>query len=320
MREDQTQHQNPNSQSKPPQFGLRAIFVVTAMVAMVAAGARFGCFAGAFAAVSAVALVVTNWASRTGRDRVSRVGTWVLATSFTLMLLAVGDSQIRGVKKEALHNVCKNNLKDIAVAVSKYRNKHGRFPPAVIYDFSGKPMHSWRTLILPYLEEGSLFAEYRFDEPWDSLHNKEVTYVQVMVFQCAASERVGPCDTNYVALIAPGSIWSGEQGAKLDELTDGDKHTLIIIELKNSGIHWAEPRDLDLDNLPQGFDKNHLGKSLSPHVKGIVAVYADGHVETIPSNSSIEELKAAVSKSDGKMADFEKYENRVVPIPIEAKP
>ena len=38
-----------------------------------------------------------------------------------------------------------------------YHDEHGSFPPAYIADASGKPMHSWRVLILPYLDEKGLY-------------------------------------------------------------------------------------------------------------------------------------------------------------------
>ena len=47
---------------------------------------------------------------------------------------------------------CTNNLKQIAAALQAYHQANGCFPPAYIADKSGKPMHSWRVLILPYLD------------------------------------------------------------------------------------------------------------------------------------------------------------------------
>ena len=45
------------------------------------------------------------------------------------------------------------------------------FPPAVIFGPDGKPWHSWRVLILPYLEENELYNAYDFSQPWDSPRN-----------------------------------------------------------------------------------------------------------------------------------------------------
>ena len=33
-------------------------------------------------------------------------------------------------------------------------------------------MHSWRVLLLPYLDQLELYNAYRFDEPWDGPNNR----------------------------------------------------------------------------------------------------------------------------------------------------
>jgi hypothetical protein len=35
----------------------------------------------------------------------------------------------------------------------------------------GTPLLSWRVLVLPYLGQEELFAQFRLTEPWDSDHN-----------------------------------------------------------------------------------------------------------------------------------------------------
>ena len=55
-----------------------------------------------------------------------------------------------------------------------YRDTYKVFPPAFIADADGKPMHSWRVLLLPYLEQQVFYMRYRFDEPWDSPHNRSL--------------------------------------------------------------------------------------------------------------------------------------------------
>ena len=47
-------------------------------------------------------------------------------------------------------------------------------PPAYFADESGKPLHSWRVLILPFLDEGALYKQYDFSEPWDGPNNSRL--------------------------------------------------------------------------------------------------------------------------------------------------
>ena len=48
--------------------------------------------------------------------------------------------------------VVPNNLYQITLALESYHQTNGRFPPAYIADKNGKPMYSWRVLILPFLD------------------------------------------------------------------------------------------------------------------------------------------------------------------------
>src|SRR5579864_1434043 len=58
---------------------------------------------------------------------------------------------------------CKNNLKYIGQALHNYHDTFGSFPPAYIADSNGRPMHSWRVLLLPFFDQAraTLYAKYR---------------------------------------------------------------------------------------------------------------------------------------------------------------
>ncbi|HEV3023824.1 MAG TPA: DUF1559 domain-containing protein, partial [Pirellulales bacterium] len=45
--------------------------------------------------------------------------------------------------------------------------------PAFVADDEGKPMHSWRVLILPFIEQQPLYDQYDFSEPWNGPHNAD---------------------------------------------------------------------------------------------------------------------------------------------------
>jgi prepilin-type processing-associated H-X9-DG protein len=95
---------------------------------------------------------------------------------------------------------------------------------------------------------------------------------------------------------------------------DGLDKTILLVEMKNSGIHWAEPRDLDLDNLPPTIDKNRLFESLSAHEGGVFVAFADGHIEHLPmKHSSLEYLEALVSRNGGETNEWENDMPRVAP-------
>jgi len=68
----------------------------------------------------------------------------------------------------------KTNLKQIALAMHNYHDTYGTFPPHAIYSKDGKPLLSWRVMILPYIEQNNLYQQFHLDEPWDSEHNQKL--------------------------------------------------------------------------------------------------------------------------------------------------
>ncbi len=78
--------------------------------------------------------------------------------------------------------------------------------------------------------------------------------------------------------------------------------------MQNSGIQWAEPRDLDLDNLPPGVSKAAILKSLVVHHNaGIHVAMADGNVLFISpkvSNRRLEALTTAAGKENAKVDEL----------------
>ena len=95
--------------------------------------------------------------------------------------------------------------------MSQYEAANGCFPPAYIADKHGKPMYSWRVLLLPYLDQEDLADRYRFDEPWDSPANRTVTDLAIGLYQCPSQPGVNGPTTNYMMVVGPHTISDGRE-------------------------------------------------------------------------------------------------------------
>jgi prepilin-type processing-associated H-X9-DG protein len=93
-------------------------------------------------------------------------------------------------------------------------------------------------------------------------------------------------------------FWGIGKGIKMAEIKDGLSNTIMLIEMKNSGISWSEPRDLDLDHLPKGLTHPNLLESVTNHPGIINVAFADGSVRAI-STSIPWELFVALTTIDG---------------------
>ena len=99
---------------------------------------------------------------------------------------------LEAAREAARRSQCANNLKQIALAMHNYHDVFKSFPPAVITDKNGRPMHSWRVAILPFIEQAALYKNYKFDEPWDGPNNRNLDNIAIPVFRCPSDPGHGP--------------------------------------------------------------------------------------------------------------------------------
>jgi hypothetical protein len=138
---------------------------------------------------------------------------------------------------------CRNNLRQIAIALHMYHDTYGTFPAPYIADEKGQPMHSWRILIQPFLEGQNLYDTYDFSEPWDGPNNRQLANVNIYDLRCpGASLAAG--ETTVFAIVGPQAAWLAGRGRTLSELADGSDDKLLLIEAVGRNVNWLEPKDL----------------------------------------------------------------------------
>jgi prepilin-type processing-associated H-X9-DG protein len=280
--------------------------LVTFIAAVLAAGAAAGGTVGVALSLFGFCLVVGLWTWRAGRDQLSNFLGLLAFIALVVAILAPSTSGPRPVSRRA---ICANNMKQLGAALSGYQTaRNGGFPPVWTTDVGGKPLCSWRELVLPYLERNDIYQLYRRDEPWDSQNNSRLSALHLELFGCPSDPgAVGYRNTSYVAIVGTGTIWRPGQGVNLAAVKDGAANTILLVEMRNSGIKWAEPRDLDLNNLPPGITQQNLLHTLSNHAGGFDALFIDGHVEFIPETISWRDFMALLTIVGGETVDRSKW-------------
>ena len=81
---------------------------------------------------------------------------------------------VQKVRQSANRAQSANNLRQIALAMHNYHDSNGHFPAQAIYSKDGKPLLSWRVLLLPYLDQDALYRQFKLDEAWDGPHNEKL--------------------------------------------------------------------------------------------------------------------------------------------------
>jgi hypothetical protein len=187
-----------------------------------------------------------------------------------------------------------DHLMVIGAAIHNYESSHGTFPPAYTTDANGKPLLSWRVLILPYLREDDLYQQFHLGEPWDSAHNKKLIARMPAVFKSPGSKVAGQGKTNYLTVRGDDTIFPGEEKITPAQVTDGLSSTIMTVEASDAkAVVWTKPDDLAYD------DKKPLAGLVGLRRDGFLAGFADGHVRRIKSSVKPETLNALFTRDGG---------------------
>jgi len=214
-----------------------------------------------------------------------------------------GTTAIPAAGRAATRTQCSNNLRQIGIAMLNYHDTYGSYPPAYIPDEKGQPKHSWRVLLLPFLEQQTLYDQYDFDQPWDSPENAALGNLMPEVYRCPSDTLSAFSETSYAMIVGPGTISDGAGATKIAEITDGTAVTILVVEAAGSGIHWLDPRDLKAERISYLVNDPVDGGILSDHADGANVLFSDGSVMFVPGSVDPEEVKAMCTVSGGEAVD-----------------
>lgn len=185
---------------------------------------------------------------------------------------------------------CKNNLKQIVLALHNYHDTFQAFPPASTVDANGKPLHSWRTLILPYLDQVPLYKKIDLSKAWDDPANEEAYKTVLHAYRCPSTD--GPqTHTTYLAVVTPNSCLRPAEPRPMSEVTDDRGETIIVIEVDvDQAVHWMSPVDAN-EALVLGIGP----KTKHAHAGGGHAAYVDGSIRFLHAEWSAADRLARIS-------------------------
>jgi prepilin-type processing-associated H-X9-DG protein len=255
-----------------------------------------------------VALVRGSFPARDSQSRARH--TWKVLRKWGLFVLGVLLFvalllPMFSMPREAVRRAhCMNNLRQIGLAMSAYHDAHQCFPPAYTSDTKGRPLHSWRTLVLPYLEYGGLYDQLRLAEPWNSPHNKAVfaSAETPAPYRCP-SGRDDPQYTSYAMVVGPGTVSDGPNSRRREDVRDGLNKTVIVVEAAGHGIPWYEPRDLDFAHMSFTI-KDPNGNAIRSEHSGLAnALFADGSTRLLNQDLRPEFIKSLLTIAGGE--DFD---------------
>jgi prepilin-type N-terminal cleavage/methylation domain-containing protein/prepilin-type processing-associated H-X9-DG protein len=209
---------------------------------------------------------------------------------------------IQAARESARRSQCANNLKQISLAVLSYESAHSVLPPSGIvrmhhdtefevdiFNPLGGKRFSWAVVILPFIEEQSLFEQFDLsnqilfqdDEPQahsvpaylcpsDTAPQSKYQYRdlgrQIEVAKGNYAAYVSPFHVD-LQMLFPGALIA--EGQKISQISDGTSSTLILSEVRTLDSPadqrgaWALPLPgaslLAFDMHPVGWKDEHSG-------------------------------------------------------------
>lgn len=210
------------------------------------------------------------------------------------VLIALLLPAVQAAREAGRNMQCRNNLKQIGLGVLGYENVHGRFPPP---NFSSPTRSGLFILILPFLDQQSLYSRWDFKYHFYDDANAPVEQAHLSVYNCPSSpggnqmfsgyysSKGGNFDgaviaytanTKNLAKLGPPEDTMGDclSGApRVAEITDGLSNTMIIHERACRHQYWVQGRMIE----PQPSDFNPGGNSTIGQTISYPATYsADG--------------------------------------------
>lgn len=191
----------------------------------------------------------------------------LVVVAIVAVLIALLLPAVQAARESARQATCQNHLKQQILAVHMYHDTQGKVPPLYNGDkdpfagfLLGITSHSWRSVILPYVEQQSLFDSIDFSNYATDATNQRATTVPVVIYQCPSTPRDQPVArglwvgrgqldesllaavTDYNAaeglvegpICVPGGwgefVGSAQREVSFSDITDGISNTILLVE------------------------------------------------------------------------------------------
>jgi hypothetical protein len=193
------------------------------------------------------------------------------------------------------------SLEALGSALQAHQDVHGSYPPKGLVSEDGTALLSWRVLLLEQLGYASLAAAFRYDEPWDSEHNRKLIPLMPAVFSGDAAIPGGK--TPYVAVVSSSGAISDRYATRGSDIQDPPDKTLLLLEVTPGVAQvWTQPVD------PTVNDCRNFDTFLRFRNDRVLACFVDASLGAIALGTPELEWKKLISIRDGQriQADIER--------------
>ena len=229
---------------------------------------------------------------------------------------------IQSVRESARSIACRNNLRQIGLALQNYHSAFMHFPSGVTgwrpfgsFDQSKRNL-AWSVFILPQLEQGNLYQQIDLSQAYDSPLNQDAGSQSISVYQCPSATRASKQE-DALGIIDYGGIYGERINSRNDppkgcmifddpisigDITDGTSNTLIVSEdSQSSDEQWINGRNVFDQAFPINAAPEFENDIRSNHPGGANGVFADGHVQFLSESMEMYTLGGICTRASGEI-------------------
>jgi prepilin-type processing-associated H-X9-DG protein len=223
---------------------------------------------------------------------------------------------------------CKNNLRQVGLALANYHGAFSTFPIGCRDD--GGLQIAWSAAVLPFLDEHGVAGRFDQIAAYNSLANREAASTIIATYLCpsasTAPERHGPTSgdlnengawdpgddlawTDYGGMFGVGDprlplgngVMIYEEAVSMRQITDGASRTIIVGEDSGRGLSlhgtWADGQNIFDQTGPVRRTQNN--ELYSDHAGGAHALFCDGSVHLLATHMDLKPLFALCTRAEG---------------------
>ncbi|WP_010583934.1 DUF1559 domain-containing protein [Schlesneria paludicola] len=159
----------------------------------------------------------------------------LVVISIIAVLIALLLPAVQSAREAARRMQCKNNLKQMGLALANYESSFGVFPPARLGHVNPadptkwvEQWASWAIMILPYVDQANLYGLYNTNFKWNDPVNAQVSTTRLGVYSCPTSPNGNGVDPNQgtVAPVTGDYMATASVSYKLYQAIPGSPSTL----------------------------------------------------------------------------------------------